>query len=118
MERKETQKKYFEYLVLIRGSVHMSILLCVHQKREAVCALPLPVTSQGSTPSLTNFVIYPLCFTGYTFCDVMSQLFSLKGGGASDPKNPDLYYYLYVNLNMDNYLWKIFYDHLNTYVSL
>ena len=85
----------FEYVVLIRGSVHMSVLLCVHQKREAVCALPLPVTRQGSTPPLTNFVIDPLCFTGYTFGDVMSQLFILKGGGASDPKNPDLYYLYY-----------------------
>ena len=40
----------FEYRVLIRGSVQMSILLYVHQKREAVCALRLPVTGQGSTP--------------------------------------------------------------------
>ena len=37
-------------------------------------------------PPLTNFVIYPLCFTAYAFCDVTSQLFSLKGGGASDQK--------------------------------
>ena len=36
----------------------------------------------------------PLCFTTYTFCDVMSQLISLKGGGASDPKNPDIYYWV------------------------
>ena len=34
-----------------------------------------------------------LIFTAYTFCDVTSQLFSLKRGGASDPKNPDLYYF-------------------------
>ena len=40
----------FECVVLIRESVHMSVLLSVHQKREAVCALPLPVTGQGSTP--------------------------------------------------------------------
>ena len=33
-------------------------------------------------PPLTNFVIYPLCFTAYTLCDVTPQLFSLKGGGA------------------------------------
>ena len=40
----------FENVVLIRASVHMSVLLYVHQKKEAVCALPLPVTGQGSTP--------------------------------------------------------------------
>ena len=33
-----------------------------------------------------------LCFTAYTFCDVTSQLSSLKVGGALDPKNPDPYY--------------------------
>ena len=27
------------------------------------------------------------------FFDVTSELFSLKGGGVSDPKNPDLYYW-------------------------
>ena len=42
------------------------------------------------TPPLTNFVIYPLCFTAYTYCDVTSQLFSLKGGGASNPKTQTL----------------------------
>ena len=73
---------------MIRGSV----LLYVHPKSEAVCALPSPVTGQGSTPSLTNFITYPLCFTTYTFSDVTSQLFSLKEGGASDPKKTDLYY--------------------------
>ena len=32
----------------------MSVILYVHQKREAVCALHLSVTGQGSTPlSLT-----------------------------------------------------------------
>ena len=60
----------------------------VHQKKEAVCALRLPVTGQGSTSPLTN----PHCFTSYTFCDVTSHLSSLKGGGASDSKNPDPYY--------------------------
>ena len=40
----------FEYVVLIKGSVHMSVLLYVHQKREAICALLLPVTGQSSTP--------------------------------------------------------------------
>ena len=40
----------FEYIVLIKGSVHMSVLLYVHQKREAICALLLPVTGQSSTP--------------------------------------------------------------------
>ena len=53
----------------------------VHQKREDVWALGLP---------LTNFVTYAQCFTAYTFCDVTSQLLSLKGGGASDPKKQNL----------------------------
>ena len=70
----------------------MSLFFYVHQKREVVCALCLPVAKQGSTPLLTNLFTYPLCFTVYTFCDVTSQLFSLKGGGASEPKNPDPYY--------------------------
>ena len=37
--------------------------------------------------------------TAYTFFDVTSQLSSLKGGGASDSKNPDLYYYLIKKLS-------------------
>ena len=51
--------------VLIRGSVHMSVLLYVHQKREAVCALHLPVTGQGSTPiSLISLpILYVLLHT-------------------------------------------------------
>ena len=73
----------------------MEILQVLRIFKSSRGALPLPVTGQGSTPLLTNFVIYPLCFTAYTFCDVTSQLFSLKGGGASDPKNPDLYYWTY-----------------------
>ena len=82
----------FEYIVLIRGSVHMSILLYVHQKREAVCALSLPVTGQDSTPlslillSIPYILPHTLCVTSHP---------SLKGGGASDPKNPDPYYYFY-----------------------
>ena len=90
----------FKYVVLIRSSVHMSVLLYVHQKGEAICALLFPVTRQGSISTLTNFVIYPLCFTGYSFCDVTSQLTSLKGGGASDPKNQDPFYSLYVEVRL------------------
>ena len=40
-----------------------------------------------ATPLLSNFVIYPLYFTAYIYCDVTSQLFKSKGGGALDPKN-------------------------------
>ena len=47
-------------------------------------AARLPVSGQGSTPSLTNYITYPLCFTAYIIFDVSSQLSSLKGGGASD----------------------------------
>ena len=73
----------------VHRAVHMSVLLYVHLKREANCALCSPVTGQSSTPTLTNFVIYPLCFTAYTFYDVMSQLSSLKGEEHQIEKNLD-----------------------------
>ena len=76
----------------------MSVLLYVHQKTEAVCARRLPVTRQGSTPPLTNFIIYPLCFTAYTFCDVTSQLSSLKGGGALDQKTQTYTIMMFYNM--------------------
>ena len=44
-------------------------------------------------PPVTNFVISPHCFSECIICDVMPQLASLKGLGALDPKNPDLYYF-------------------------
>ena len=45
------------------------------------------VTSlQGSNPPFTNLITHPRC------SDVTSQLFSRKGGGAPDVKNPDPYY--------------------------
>ena len=46
-----------------------------------------PVLNVNVLVSYNIWVIYPLCFTAYTFCNVTSQLFSLKGGGASDKKN-------------------------------
>ena len=52
------------YVVLIRGSVHMSLLLYVHQKREAVCALRLPVTEQGSTP--LSLILLSILYTFLT----------------------------------------------------
>ena len=51
----------------------------------------------------TNFATYPLCFTTNSFCDVTSQLLSLKGGGASDPKKTDPYYSVYKSLFPTNY---------------
>ena len=63
----------FEYTVLIRGFVHMSVLLCVHQKREAIRVLRLPVAGQGSTPPLTNFLTYPLSFSVCIICNVTSR---------------------------------------------
>ena len=50
----------FQYTVLIRGSVHTSIFLYVHRKREAICALRLPVTGQGSTP--LSLIVLPILF--------------------------------------------------------
>ena len=52
-------------------------------------------------PPLTNFVNYPLCFLTAFCSDVTSQLFSWERGGASDIKNPDPYYSL----------WVCFWDH-------
>ena len=64
----------FDYIVLIRGSVHMSVLLYVHEKRETVCALRLPVTGQGSTPPsvISLSILYVLLRT--LVCDITSQL--------------------------------------------
>ena len=49
--------------------------------------------------------IYTLCFTAYIYCDVTSQLFSRKGGEASDPKNPDLYLYNWAIIQILNELY-------------
>ena len=49
----------FEYTVLIRGSVNLSVLLCAHRKREAICVLRLPVAGQGSTPPL-SLILLPI----------------------------------------------------------
>ena len=68
------------------------VLLCVHQKREALCPLRYLQSGQDSTPPLPNFAIYPLCFIMYTNCDITSHLVSSKRGGALSPKNQDLYY--------------------------
>ena len=82
----------FEYIVLIRGSVHMFGLLCVHQKREDISPSFFVSSVQGSTPPLTNLITHPLCFLTASCSDVTSQLFSWERGGASDVKNPDPYY--------------------------
>ena len=72
----------------------MSVLLYVHQKREAVWALPLPVTGQGSTPcSLISLsILYVLLRTLF----VMSHpsYLAWKGEEHRIQKNPDLYYSL------------------------
>ena len=60
------------------------VLLYVHLKRDT---FPSPVTfvhTKVAPPSLTNFVIYPLCFlTAYKSCDVLPVL-----SGTSDSKSP------------------------------
>ena len=65
-------------------SVHMFGLLYVHQKREDFSHSLYLSSLQGSTPSITNFIIYPLCFVTAFCSDVTSQLFSMEKGGASD----------------------------------
>ena len=66
----------------------MNILHTVMKKREAVCALPLPVTGQGSTP--LSLILLPILYVLLHPFFFTSQLFSLKGGGASDLKNRPL----------------------------
>ena len=53
---------HFGYTVLIRRSVYMSVLLCVHLKNDVFSlSLPSPLC-QGNTLSLTNVVTYLQCF--------------------------------------------------------
>ena len=80
--------KEFGYGVLIRRSVHMSVLLCVHQKRETSSPLLFLILLQGSTPPLTNSVTSPHCFGTAFTSDVTSQLNSREREGALDSKNP------------------------------
>ena len=78
----------FGYVVLIRRSVYMSLLLYVHQKRDAFSlSLSLP-SHQGSLLSLPNFVTYPVCFlTAYKMMSCPSFLAQVL-----DSKNPGLHY--------------------------
>ena len=86
VERGESQMWHIEYVVLIRRSVYMSVLLYVHLKND-VFPISLPLY-QGNTPSLTNVITYPHCFQ--TACKRLWCLYIV--GGASDSKNPELYY--------------------------
>ena len=58
----ETEMIQFGYAVLIRGSVYMSVLLCVHRKRNAFSHSLYLCLHLGNTFSLPNFVTYPLYF--------------------------------------------------------
>ena len=86
----------FEYQIPILSGIQMnpvfrSLLLFVTQMVQIWSII---ITSlQGSTLPLTNFITHPLCFLTAFCCDATSQLFSWKGGGALDVKNPDPYYY-------------------------
>ena len=84
----------------------MSVLLCVHQKRDASYLSIYLCSHQGSTLSLPKFVFYPLCFlTAYKMMSCPSVI-----ALASDSKNPDLYYLLlmyctyYVNGNSSHFI--------------
>ena len=48
--------------------------------------------SKVAPPSLTNFIIYPLCFLTAFVVTSWPQLFSRERGGASDKKSPDLFH--------------------------
>ena len=82
----------FGYGVLIRESVHMSVLLYMHQKRENFSPSLFFTLFQGSTPPFTNFITCPHCFGTAFTSDVTPQSNSWEKGGASDSKNPDPYY--------------------------
>ena len=70
----------------------MSVLLYVHQKRDAFPLSLYLLSNQGSNPSLPNFVTYPLCFlTAHKMTSHPSVL-----AWATDSKNPDLYYSHYI----------------------
>ena len=63
-------------------------LLYVHLRRTTFSLSLYLRSHQGSTPTLTYFVIYPLCFlTAYKMMSHPSVL-----AGTSDSKNPDPYY--------------------------
>ena len=66
----------FDYIVSIRGSVHMFGLLYVHQKRDNFSPSFFVNSLQGSTPSLANLITHPLCFLTAFCSDIKSQLFS------------------------------------------
>ena len=66
----------------------LTVLLCVHRKREAFSLSLYLCSPQSSTLSLPNFVDYPLCFlTPYKMTSRPSFI-----AWASDSTNPDLYY--------------------------
>ena len=65
-------------------------LLYVHLRKTTFSLSLYLASHQGSTPTLTDCVIYPLCFlTTYKMTPRPSVL-----AGTSDPKHPDPYYSL------------------------
>ena len=87
VERGESQMWHIEYVVLIRRSVYMSVLLYVHLKNDVFPISLFSPLYQVNTPSLTNVITYPHCFQ--TACKRLWCLYIV--GGASDSKNPELY---------------------------
>ena len=72
---------HFEFTVLIRRSVHMSVLLYVHQKRDNFSSPFTYLHSRVAPPPLTNFV-FILCFLTAFIVTSRPQLFSRERGGA------------------------------------
>ena len=62
--------------------------------RVTLCAPEKQRLFPFSFHTFTDLVIYTLCFLPAYSSDVTSQLFSRERVGASDWKNPDLYYTL------------------------
>ena len=74
------------------GQIGGNITLCTPVRERPFPSFLLCVSAQVAPP-LSPIEIVPLLnLYQYSACDVTSQLFSWKGGGATDLKNPSPYY--------------------------
>ena len=69
----------FEYVVLIRGSVHMFVLLCVHLKREDISPSFFVTSLQGNTP--LSLISLPILSVSLQHSAVTSLPSCLAGKG-------------------------------------
>ena len=78
---------HFKYTVSIGRSVHMSILLYVHRKKDDFSVSHFP-SQQGSTPLSLIHYLSSVSLLHSSWCHNLSYL----AGKALDQKNPDLNY--------------------------